>query len=32
MIQECVAQVVMTPQVARNIIQVLEDNLKSNNL
>lgn len=31
MIQECVAQVVMTPQVARNIIQVLEDNLASNN-
>lgn len=31
MIQECVSQVVMTPQVARNIIQVLEDNLNSNN-
>ncbi|MBQ6218137.1 MAG: hypothetical protein IJJ47_00240 [Methanosphaera sp.] len=31
MIQECVSQVVMTPQVARNIIQVLEDNLNSSN-
>ena len=31
MIQECVAQLVMTPTVARNIIQVLEDNLASNN-
>lgn len=31
MVQECVAQIVMTPQVARNIIQVIEDNLASNN-
>ncbi len=31
MIQECVAQLVMTPQVARNIIQMLEDNLASSN-
>lgn len=30
MVQECVAQLVMTPTVARNIIQVLEDNLASN--
>lgn len=31
MIQECNTQVVMTPEVARNIIQVLQDNLASNN-
>ena len=31
MIQECNLQIVMTPQVARNIIQVIEDNLASNN-
>lgn len=31
MIQECSTQVVMTPEVARNIIQVIQDNLASNN-
>lgn len=30
-VQECVAQMVMTPQIARNIIQVIEENLSSNN-
>ena len=32
MIRECNTQIVMTPDVAKNIIQVLQDNLKSNNL
>ncbi len=31
MIQECSTQIVMTPEVARNIIHVLEENLASNN-
>lgn len=30
-IQESNTQIVMTPQVARNIIQVIEENLASNN-
>ena len=29
-VQECNLQIIMTPQVARNIIQVIEDNLASN--